>query len=95
MDTLQIWPACSSHRTNITPLMAVNDIKIGISAVPSELVRVSHNGQSLLVLVQGSQITLVNEYCGPLVVEQRKTHTPVKISGLISESFEIRKILKL
>ena len=97
LDTLQIWPSYS-RKTSIQPYMAVNDIKIGKAAMPSELIRVTYQGQSLLVQMlydEGSQITLVNQYCAPLVVDTKKTHSPVKISGIIGESFEIRKVLKL
>ena len=38
---------------------------------------------------------MVNQYCSPLVEDTRKTDRPVKISGIIGESFEICKILKL
>ena len=43
LDTLQIWPAYSC-KTSIQPYMAVNDIEIGKAAVPSELIRVTHQG---------------------------------------------------
>ena len=48
LDTLQIWPSYS-RKTSIQPYMAVNDIKIGKAAMPSELIRVTYQGQSLLV----------------------------------------------
>ena len=78
--------------------MEVNGIEIGKTAFPSELIRVTYQGRSLFVQMlydEGSQITLVNQYCLPLIVNTRRTNRPIKISGIIGESFEIRKILKL
>ena len=78
--------------------MAVNGVEIGRAAVPSELVRVTYMGRSVFVQIlydEGSQITLVNHFCKPLVMTTRKTEKAVKISGIVGESFEIRKILKL
>ena len=96
-DSIQIWPA-QTHNANIEPYMAVNDVEIGRASVPSELVRVTYMGRSVFVQLlydEGSQITLVNKFCEPLIMNTRKTQKPVKISGVIGESFEIRKILKL
>merc|ERR1712240_517406 len=96
-DSIQIWPA-QTHHANIEPYMAVNGVEIGRAAVPSELVRVTYMGRSVFVQIlydEGSQITLVNRFCEPLIMNTRKTQKPVKISGEIGESFEIRKILKL
>ena len=44
---------------------------------------------------EGSQISLVNKYCSPLIVDSRKTDHPVKISGVMGESFDIRQIHKM
>ena len=97
IDSVQIWPA-QSHNTNIEPYMAVNGIEIGKAAWPSELVRVTYMGICVFVQIlydKGSQIMLVNCFCKPLIMSTRKTEKAVKISGIVGESFEIRKILKL
>ena len=62
-------------QTNIQPYMKVNNIEIGRATVPSELIRVTHQGRSLFVQIlydKGSQITLLNQYCSPLVVDSKK-----------------------
>ena len=96
-DCMQIWPA-QSNTTNAEPYMAVNDVEIGRAAVPSELVRVTYNGRSVFVQLlydEGSQVTLVNQFVEPLIISTRKTQKPIKITGVIGESFEIRKILPI
>ena len=96
-DTVQIWQA-SSRQKSIQPYMAVNDTEIGKSAVPGELVKVTYLGRSVYVQIlydEGSQITLVNSYCEPLIMNTRYTEKAVKLSGIGGESFEVRKILKL
>merc|ERR1711873_342640 len=96
-DSVQIWPA-QSHHTNIEPYMAVNGVEIDRAAVPSELVRVTYMGRSVFVQIlydKGSQITLVNRFCEPLVMNTWKMEKAVKILDIVGESFEIRKILKL
>ena len=78
--------------------MSVNGTEIGRAAVPSELVRVTYMGRSLFVQIlydEGSQITLVNRFCEPLIMDTRKTEKAVRISGIVGESFEVRKILRL
>merc|ERR1712243_490166 len=87
-----------SNTTNVEPYMAVNDVEIGRAAVPSELERVTYNGRSVFVQLlydEGSQVTLVNQFVEPLTISTRKTQKPIKITGVIGESFEIRKIIKL
>ena len=84
-DSVQIWQA-SSHKTTIQPYMSVNGIEIGKAAVPGELVRVTYMGRSLFVQIlydEGSQITLVNRFCEPLIMNTRKTEKAVKISGIV------------
>ena len=96
-DSVQIWQA-SSHQMSIQPYMSVNGIEIGKAAVPGELVRVTYLGRSVFVQIlydEGSQITLVNCFCEPLIMNTRKTEKAVRISGIVGESFEIQKILKL
>ena len=44
---------------------------------------------------EGSQISLVNKYCTPLIVESRKSDQPIKIGSVIGETSEIRQINKL
>ena len=79
-DSVQIWQA-SSHKTTIQPYMSVNGIEIGKAAVPGELVRVTYLGRSVFVQIlydEGSQITLVNRFCEPLIMNTRKTVKSVK-----------------
>ena len=97
-DIVQIWQASSQQRSYIQPYMAVNDTEIGKTAVPGELVKVTYLGRSVYVQImydEGSQITLVNPYCEPLIMNTRYTEKAVKLSGIGGESFEVRKILKL
>ena len=78
--------------------MAVNNTEIGKTAVPGELVKVTYQGRSVYVQImydEGSQITLVNPYCEPLIMNTRYTEKPIKLSGIGGESFEVRKVLKL
>merc|ERR1711867_319304 len=88
-DIVQIWQASSQQKSYIQPYMAVNNTEIG------ELVKVMYLGRSVYVQImydEGSQITLVNPYCEPLIMNTRNTEKAVKHSGIVGESFEVRKI---
>lgn len=96
-NSIQVWQANSCNRTN-HPYMSVIGTEIGRSAVPAELVRVNYMGRSVFVQIlydEGSQITLVNKFCEHLTMNTCQTETPVRISGVVGESFEVRKILRL
>ena len=88
-DSVQIWQA-SSRQKSIQPYMAVNDIEIGKGAMPGELVKVTYLGRSVFVQIlyyEGSQITLVNRFCEPLIMNTRNTEKAVRISGIVGEIF--------
>merc|ERR1711867_44333 len=90
-DTVQIWQASSQQRLYIQPYMAVNDTEIGKTAVPGELVKVTYLVRSVYVQImydEGSQITLVNPYCEPLIMNTRYREKAVKLTGIGGESFD-------
>ena len=96
-NSIQVWQANSLNRST-QPYMSVNGTEIGRSAVPSELIRVNYMGRSVFVQIlydEGSQVTLVNNFCEPLTMNIRQTEKPVRITGVVGESFEVRKILRL
>ena len=73
-DSIQVWQA-NSPNTTTQPYMSVNGTEKGRAAVPSELVRVTYMGRSLFLQIlydEGSQITLVNLFCEPLIMDTRK-----------------------
>merc|ERR1711867_195526 len=91
-DTVQIWQASSQQRLYIQPYMAVNDTEIGKTAIPGELVKVTYLGRSVYIQImydEGSQITLVNPFCEPLIMNTRNTEKAIKLSGIVGESFEV------
>ena len=44
---------------------------------------------------QGSQISLTNRYCSPLVISSVKSNKPIRIGTIKDKSFEIRQIEKV
>ena len=87
-DTVQIWQA-SSRQKSIQPYMAVNDTEIGKTAMPGELVKVTYLGRSVYIQImydEGSQITLVNPFCEPLIMNTRNTEKAMVLLGNLSKS---------
>ena len=59
---------------------------------PTELVRVSYLGRECFVQLcynKGSQITLLNPQCTPIVCESRQSERPIRIGSVLGEKFEI------
>ena len=92
-NSIQVWQA-NSRNTTHQPYMSVNGTEIGRSAVPSELVRVTYMGRSLFVQIlydEGSQITLVNRFCEPLIMNTRQTEKAIRISGVVGNLSKSKK----
>ena len=57
-----------------SPPVQTNDIPVGGSTIPSELVKVRYKDCDTFIQVfydKGSQLSLVNKFCSPLVINSR------------------------
>ena len=76
----------------------VNGVPIGRTSIPSELIKVRFNNRDHFIQVfydQGSQISLVNPFCTPLVISSMKSGKPIRIGTIKDETSEIRHIQKI
>ena len=76
----------------------VNGVPIGRTSIPSELIKVRYNGRDHFIQVfydQGSQISLTNRFCTPLVISSIKSGKPIRIGTIKDETSEIRQIQKI
>ena len=70
------------YNAGILQPILVNGNKIGKTASTTELVRVSYLGRECFVQLfydEGSQITLLNPQCTPIVCDSRKSDRPIRI----------------
>ena len=72
-DMVQVY----NHQ--IPQQIIVNGKPIGSTMIPSELIKVSYDGRECFIQVfydGGSQISLCNKWCAPLVFHGRKSENP-------------------
>ena len=76
------------------PIM-VNGKEIGVSACPTEIVRVNNKGRDYFLQIfydEGSNVTLLNKFCSPAVISSRKSSKPVRINSVNGEDCQVRQI---
>ena len=64
----------------VSPPVQTNNIPVGGTTIPGEMVKVRYKDRDTLIQVfydKGSQLSLVNKYCTPLVISSRKSDKPI------------------
>ena len=78
-----------------SPHVRTNDIPVGGSTIPSELVKVRYKDRNMFIQVfydKGSQLSLVNKFCSLLVINSRNLDKPIRLGKIEEETCEIRSI---
>ena len=86
------------YHQSTSQTIEVNGVPIGRTSIPSELIKVRYNGRDHFIQVfydQGSQISLTNKFCTPLVISSMKSGKPIRIGTIKDETSEIRHIQKI
>ena len=86
------------YNQSASQTIEVNGVPIGRTSIPSELIKVRYNGRDHFIQVfydQGSQISLTNKFCTPLVISSVKSGRPIRIGTIKDETSEIRHIQKV
>ena len=80
------------------PPVRTNDIPVGGMTIPSEMVKVRYKDRDTLIQVfydKGSQLSLVNKYCTPLIIDSRKSEKPICLGTIDDKTSDIRSIENL
>ena len=83
------------YNSSVSQQIVVNGKPIGTTTIPTELVKVTYDGRECFIQIfydEGSQISLCNRYCAPLVFYSRKSEKPIRIGSVNGETNEIRPI---
>ena len=78
-----------------SPPVRTSDIPVGGSTIPSELIKVRCKDHDTFIQVfydKGSQLSLANKFCSPLVTHSRKSEKPIRLGTIGEETCEIRSI---
>ena len=73
----------------------INGKEIGVSACPTEIVRVNNNGREYFLQIfydEGSNVTLLNKFCSPAVISSRKSDKPIRINSVNGDDSKVRQI---
>ena len=78
-----------------SPPVRTNDIPVGGMTIPSEMVKVRYKDRDTFIQVfydKGSQLSLVNKYCTPLIISSRNLDKPIRLGTIDDETCDIRSI---
>ena len=78
-----------------SPPVRMNDIPVGGMTIPSEMVKVRYKDRDTFIQVfydKGSQLSLVNKYCTPLIISSRKSDKPIRLGTIDDKTCDIRSI---
>ena len=82
------------HQSIEQPIL-VNGVPLGTTASPTELYRVNYKGREMFVQLffdEGSQLTLVNRQCSPIVSQSRISNGPIRIGSVTGSESLMRSI---